>query len=89
MPQKYNTAFFEKDEQIYKQKFEFLYKDVQDTRETMYIGFNINEQFFSPLGAEITSILETNPDLSFELFVFVDTCNEQNKENLQKTAQKY
>lgn len=89
MPQQYDTAFFEKDEQIYKQNFEFLYKDAKDARETMYIGFNINEQFFSPLGAEITSILETNPDLSFELFVFVDTCNEQNKENLQKTAQKY
>ena len=50
---------------------------------------NINDLFFKPLGAEITSILETNKDLSLEFFVFIDNYSEINRVNLQKTAEKY
>ena len=89
MAQKYNTPYFEKDTQLYKEKFEFLYKQDTDTRDALHISFNINDLFFPPLGAEITSILETNKDIAFNFYVFVDSCAETNKVNLQKTAEKY
>ena len=54
----------------------------------MHIGFNINDAFFKPLGAEITSILETNKDIAFNFHVFVDRYADINKINLQKTAEK-
>lgn len=89
MSNKYNTAYFENDEQLYKERQEYLYKDPQDQRDSLFIALNINDLFFKPLGAEITSILETNKDLSLEFFVFIDDYSEINKINLQKTAEKY
>lgn len=89
MPSKYPTAYFENDNQLYTQKYEFLCKAPTDARPTLFVAFNINDLFFKPLGAEITSILETNKDLAVEFFVFIDNYSEINKINLQKTAEKY
>lgn len=89
MSNKYNTAYFENDEQLYKERQDYLYKDPQDQRDSLFIALNINDLFFKPLGAEITSILETNKDLSLEFFVFIDDYSEINRINLQKTAEKY
>ena len=89
MSTKYNTQYFENDSQLYKERMDFLYKDSQDKRDSLFIGLNINDLFFKPLGAEITSILETNRDLSLEFFVFIDSYSDINKDNLQKTAEKY
>ena len=72
MSNKYNTAYFENDEQLYKERQDYLYKDPQDQRDSLFIALNINDLFFKPLGAEITSILETNKDLSLEFFVFIN-----------------
>ena len=63
MSNKYNTAYFENDEQLYKERQDYLYKDPQDQRDSLFIALNINDLFFKPLGAEITSILETNKDV--------------------------
>lgn len=84
----FNTQYFET-HQLYNEKYEFEYKVSSDMRPVMHIGLNINDAFFSPLGAEITSILETNDDIAFHFHVFVDSCKEENKVNLEKTAQKY
>ncbi len=89
MSQKYTTAYFENDAQLYKEKHDFLYLPQGDERPVMHVGFNINDAFFRPLGAEITSILEVNRDLAFHFHVFVDAYAPQNKENLKKTAEKY
>lgn len=90
MGNKFTTEYFEKNsDKLYVEKNEFLYISKEDTRPTMHIGFNINDPFFKALGAEITSILETNKDMSFNFHVFVDSYTPKNKENLQKTAQKY
>ena len=88
MKNKFTTEYFEA-AKLYNEKFEFKYMDADDKREKMHICFNINDAFFKPLGAEITSILEVNKDLALELYVFVDSCSEINKENLRKTAEKY
>lgn len=85
----FDTNFFRNDQQLYKEKNVFKFKDEKDIRDTLYICFNINDNFFKALGAEITSILETNRDMSFEFFVFVDNYSEINKENLRKTAERY
>lgn len=85
----FDTNFFRNDQQLYKEKNVFKFKDEKDIRDTLYICFNINDSFFKALGAEITSILETNRDMSFEFFVFVDNYSEINKENLRKTAERY
>lgn len=87
--QKYTTSYFENDAQLYKTKHDFLHLPQGDVRPAMHIGFNINDLFFRPLGAEITSILETNHDLAFHFHVFVDSYTPQNKENLDRTAKKY
>lgn len=89
MSSKFNKAYFDNDVQLYKEKMDYLYKDAQDKRDSLFIAFNINDLFFKPLGAEITSILETNADLSLEFFVFIDDFSEINRVNLQKTAEKY
>lgn len=89
MPTKYKTDYFENDQQLYTEKNEFLYLPENDPRPAMHIGFNINDPFFSALGAEITSILETNKDIAFSFHVFVDSYAPENKERLQKTAEKY
>lgn len=89
MENRFNTEFFQNDQQLYIEKNIFKFKDEKDIRDTLYICFNINDMFFKPLGAEITSILETNRDIAFEFFVFVDNYSEINKENLRKTAEKY
>lgn len=88
MNNKFTTEYFEA-AKLYNEKFEFKYMAADDKREKMHICFNINDAFFKPLGAEITSILEVNKDLALELYVFVDSCSEINKENLRKTAEKY
>lgn len=89
MNKKYTTAYFENDQQLYNEKFEFIYQDGNNKLPEMHIGFNINDAFFKPLGAEITSILETNKDIAFNFHVFVDRYADINKVNLQKTAEKY
>lgn len=89
MSSKFNKAYFDNDVQLYKERMDYLYKDAQDKRDSFFIAFNINDLFFKPLGAEITSILETNADLSLEFFVFIDDFSEINRVNLQKTAEKY
>lgn len=89
MNKKYTTAYFKNDKQLYNEKVEFLYQDTDNNLPEMHIGFNINDAFFKPLGAEITSILETNKDIAFNFHVFVDSCTDINKGNLQKTAKKY
>lgn len=89
MANQYTTAYFENDKQLYTEKNEFLYAPKEDSRPPMHIGFNINDPFFSALGAEITSILETNKDIAFNFHVFVDSYAPENKERLQKTAEKY
>ncbi|KAF1680125.1 glycosyltransferase [Veillonella sp. R32] len=55
----------------------------------MHVAFSINNPFFKALGAEITSILETNKDIAFSFYVFVDDYSPENKINLEKTAKKY
>ena len=89
MNKKYTTAYFDNDQQLYNEKFEFIYQDSNNKLPEMHIGFNINDAFFKPLGAEITSILETNKDIAFNFHVFVDRYADINKINLQKTAEKY
>lgn len=84
MNKKYTTAYFENDQQLYNEKFEFIYQDGNNKLPEMHIGFNINDAFFKPLGAEITSILETNKDIAFNFHVFVDRYADINKVNLQK-----
>ncbi|MCI1248229.1 MAG: hypothetical protein LKG17_04855 [Megasphaera sp.] len=88
MANQFTTEYFEH-AQLYTEKHEFLYKEATDTRDAIHICHNINDPFFPPLGAEITSILETNKDISFSFYVFVDSYSEKNKINLEKTAQKY
>jgi UDP-glucose:(glucosyl)LPS alpha-1,3-glucosyltransferase len=88
MDNQFTTEYFEQ-AQLYTEKHEFLYKNPGDLRDVMHICHNINDPFFPPLGAEITSILETNPDISFSFYVFVDSYSEKNKINLEKTAKKY
>ena len=88
MKDQFATEYFEK-AQLYKEKQEFQYMNEDEKRDRMHICFNINDPFFSLLFAEITSILEVNPDLAFDFYVFVDSYSETNKENLRKTAEKY
>ena len=57
MNSKYTTAYFENDQQLYKEKYEFIHQAINNKLPEMHIGFNINDAFFKPLGAEITSIL--------------------------------
>lgn len=74
---------------LYTEKHAFEWLPADDKRPSMHIGFNINDPFFKPLGAEITSILETNKDIAFHFHVFVDSYSPENKDNLEKTAKKY
>ena len=37
MSNKYNTAFFENDGQLYKERQDYLYKDKEDTRDNLFI----------------------------------------------------
>ena len=88
MANQFDSNYFET-HKLYNEKYEFTYSEESDTKPVMHIGFNINDPFFSPLGAEITSILETNNDIAFCFHVFVDSYSENNKINLEKTAKKY
>lgn len=88
MGNKFTTEYFET-HTLYNEKHDFQYLPADDKRPVMHIGFNINDAFFKPLGAEITSILETNKDIAFNFHVFVDSYSPQNKDNLEKTAKKY
>ncbi len=89
MNSKFNRKYFDNDVQLYKEKIEYLYKDENDKRDGFFIASNINDLFFKPLGTEIISILEINKNFSFEFFVCVDSCSDENKENLHKIAEKY
>lgn len=88
MSNKFTTDYFET-AKLYIEKYEFKYISQNEQRTEMHICFNINDEFFKGLGAEITSILEVNKDIAFNFHVFVDNCTKQNKENLRKTAEKY
>ena len=88
MNNKFTTAYFES-AKLYTEKYDFKYMDANESRDRMHVCFNINDPFFKPLGAEITSILEVNDDIAFNFYVFVDAYSEDNKENLRKTAEKY
>lgn len=76
---------------LYIEKYEFQYFKYEniDCQKVLHICFNINDEFFKPLGAEITSILETNKDLFLCLYIFVDSYSKENLDNLKKTAEKY
>lgn len=63
MGNKFTTEYFET-HTLYNEKHDFQYLPADDKRPVMHIGFNINDAFFKPLGAEITSILETNKDIA-------------------------
>lgn len=89
MSNKFNREYFDNDVQLYKEKIEYLCKAEDDKRDSFFIASNINDLFFKPLGTEIISILEINKNFSFEFFVCVDSCSEENKENLHKIAEKY
>lgn len=88
MANQFTTDYFEH-AKLYTEKHDFKYLPTDDERSPMHIGFNINDLFFKPLGAEITSILETNKDIAFYFHVFVDSYSPENKDNLEKTAKKY
>ena len=88
MANQFTTDYFEH-AKLYTEKHAFEWLPADDKRPSMHIGFNINDPFFKPLGAEITSILETNKDIAFHFHVFVDSYSPENKDNLEKTAQKY
>ena len=88
MNNKFTTEYFELSK-LYTEKYDFKYMDANESRDKMHVCFNINDPFFKPLGAEITSILEVNDDIAFNFYVFVDAYSEDNKENLRKTAEKY
>lgn len=88
MANKYDTSYFNTN-QLYLEKYSFEFLKNNEDRKIMHVCFNINNPFFKPLGAEITSILEVNQDIAFNFHVFVDNYDPQNKVNLQKTAEKY
>ena len=71
MNNKFTTAYFES-AKLYTEKYDFKYMDANESRDRMHVCFNINDPFFKPLGAEITSILEVNDDIAFNFYVFVD-----------------
>ena len=64
MANQFTTEYFET-HRLYKEKHDFLYLPADNNKPVMHIAFNINDPFFKPLGAEITSILETNQDIAF------------------------
>ena len=72
MANQFTTDYFEH-AKLYTEKHAFEWLPADDKRPSMHIGFNINDPFFKPLGAEITSILETNKDIAFHFHVFVDS----------------
>lgn len=88
MANQFTTEYFET-HRLYKEKHDFLYLPADNNKPVMHIAFNINDPFFKSLGAEITSILETNQDIAFNFHVFVDSYSPENKDNLEKTARKY
>lgn len=47
MNKKYTTAYFDNDQQLYNEKFEFIYQDSNNKLPEMHIGFNINDAFLS------------------------------------------
>ncbi len=84
----YNTEYFQNNK-LYLEKNEFLYLPENSEKKPLFIGFNINDDFFSALGVEITSIAENNKDLALNFFVFVDSYTKNNYEKLENTAQRY
>lgn len=46
MNSKYTTAYFENDQQLYKEKYEFIHQAINNKLPEMHIGFNINDVFF-------------------------------------------
>ena len=56
MANQFTTDYFEH-AKLYTEKHAFEWLPADDKRPSMHIGFNINDPFFKPLGAEITSIL--------------------------------
>lgn len=55
MANTFTTEYFE-NATLYTEKHAFEWLPEHDERPAMHIGFNINDPFFKPLGAEITSL---------------------------------
>ena len=87
MANTFTTEYFE-NATLYTEKHAVEWLPEHDERPAMHIGFNINDPFFKPLGAEITSILETNKDIAFSFHVFVDSYSPENKDNLENLNKK-
>lgn len=60
-----------------------------DLEKRFNIGFGVSEVFGRPLGVSITSILENNKDMGFNIHIFYEELPTLDIEYLKKTADKY
>lgn len=89
MENPYNTEYFQT-HKLYLTKDSFEYMTAENKKkDILHICCNVNDLFFKPAGVLLTSICENNKDLALNFHVFVDSCSDENKENLRKTAEKY
>lgn len=64
-------------------------KAISKFSNTVNICFNIDSNFFMPLGVAITSILENNKDMNFNFHIFIDEAFDDDLQKLQKTMINY
>ena len=60
-----------------------------DLEKRHNIGFGVSKVFGRPLGVSLTSILENNKELDFNVHIFYETLLDSDVQRLKKTADKY
>lgn len=85
----FNREYFEK-QTIVKDIIGFEKRLESDkAKSKIHVCFNIDVSFFMPAGVTITSMLENNPEIDFDFYIFTDAVTEKDLLALEKTAAKY
>lgn len=80
-----DANFFENNTLVLHKK-EYLHSS---NEKAIHVGYNVNNSFFSQLGASIVSIIENNKDLNFVFHIFTDGYSTANGKKVEELARKW